>query len=132
MLSDFTVLANLKTKLRWHQERQGVLAQNVANADTPDYQARELRRPNFGDAVRVASLNVVQTDRQHIGANRSSATSFGIDRKADIWEVTPEGNGVVLEEQMMKVTENQMDYQVASSLYSRAMGLLRIAATGQR
>ena len=47
------------------------------------------------------------------------------------WEITPEGNGVVLEEQMIKVTANAFDYQVASTLYSRSLGILKTAIRGR-
>jgi flagellar basal-body rod protein FlgB len=45
----------------------------------------------------------------------------------DGYEVTPDGNGVVLEEQMMKLSQNQMDYQVATSLYQRSIAILKTA-----
>ena len=45
----------------------------------------------------------------------------------DGYEVTPDANSVVLEEQMMKVTENQMDYQTVASLYTKGLGLIRTA-----
>jgi len=41
--------------------------------------------------------------------------------------VRPGGNAVNLEDEMMKVAANQMDYQAATSLYSRSMGLFRVA-----
>ena len=41
--------------------------------------------------------------------------------------MTPDGNSVSLEDQMMKVTQNQMDYQMATSLYARSLGLLKTA-----
>ncbi|MCB1493334.1 MAG: flagellar basal body rod protein FlgB [Rhodobiaceae bacterium] len=130
VLSDFPILSNLKTKLMWHQQRQSVLAENVANADTPDYQARELKAPTFGDALDAAPVAVERTNAAHM-AGTVPDSRFGVDRRTGSWEVTPEGNGVVLEEQMIKVADNQMDYQLATSLYSRAMSLLRIAATGK-
>jgi flagellar basal-body rod protein FlgB len=43
------------------------------------------------------------------------------------FEVTPEGNGVTLEDEMMKVTSNQMDYQAATTLYTRSIALIRTA-----
>jgi flagellar basal-body rod protein FlgB len=43
------------------------------------------------------------------------------------FEVTPEGNGVTLEDEMMKVTANQLQYQTATSLYSKSLGLIKIA-----
>jgi len=43
------------------------------------------------------------------------------------YDVRPAGNAVNLEDEMMKVAGNQMDYQAAISLYSRSMGLFRTA-----
>ncbi|HVQ66654.1 MAG TPA: flagellar basal body rod protein FlgB, partial [Bradyrhizobium sp.] len=39
----------------------------------------------------------------------------------------PAGNAVNLEDQMLKVSANQMDYAAATSLYSRSLGLLKTA-----
>jgi flagellar basal-body rod protein FlgB len=47
--------------------------------------------------------------------------------KAKRFEVTPNGNGVNLEDEMMKVAQNQADYQLAASLYSKGLGLMKIA-----
>jgi flagellar basal-body rod protein FlgB len=43
------------------------------------------------------------------------------------FEITPEGNGVTLEDEMMKVASNQMDYQAATTLYTRSMRLIKTA-----
>lgn len=124
----------LKTKMRWNQTRQTVLAQNIANADTPDYKARDLKAPSFGDMLKMTasggSLGAVTTNRLHIAGMGAAETGFEADSETS-WEVTPEGNSVVLEDQMMKVAENQMDYQMATTLYSRSLGLLR-TAVGRR
>ena len=37
-ISDIPGLSALRTSMQWHQQRQRVLAENVANADTPNYQ----------------------------------------------------------------------------------------------
>jgi len=135
MFGDLSLFQNLKTKMTWHQARQTVLAENVANADTPYYTARELqpldlnsthRRPEtFGVELRRTSMGHVA------GRIHASADGIRVERGAHGWEITPEGNGVVLEEQMMKVTENQMDYQAASTIYSRAIAMLRGAVAGR-
>ena len=41
--------------------------------------------------------------------------------------MTPTGNGVSLEDEMMKVAANQMDFQAATTLYTRGLGLIRTA-----
>ena len=43
------------------------------------------------------------------------------------FEITPRGNGVTLEDEMMKVTANQMEYQAVSTLYTRSLRLIRTA-----
>ena len=43
------------------------------------------------------------------------------------FEITPEGNGITLEDEMMKVTTNMMDYQAATSLYQKSIRILRVA-----
>lgn len=130
-LTDLPVLDMLRTKMKWHQVRQRILAENVANADTPGYQARELKPVNFQNMVSGAAGSGIETrvtNARHIAVNPiidADARFRGDD--ADGFETTPSGNSVVLEEQMMNVAANQMDYQAATTLYSKSIGLLRIA-----
>lgn len=114
--------------MQWHQVRQSVLAENVANADTPDFHAKELKAYSFADHLEQGNLGLetARTKGGHISGTMGSASSEKIEEK-DMFEVTQSGNNVVLEEQMMKVTENQMDFQTASTLYSRGLGLIRTA-----
>ena len=133
-LTDHPVLNALKTRMNWLQTRQRVLAENVANADTPGYEAKDLRQPRFAEMVRTASVQSVglaRTSTQHItgSAMTDPAAGFGTTSRAS-WETTPSGNGVVLEDEMMKVTSNQMDYQAVSSLYAKSIAMLKIAIGG--
>ncbi len=131
-LTDIPVFDVLRTKMRWHQVRQGVLAENVANADTPGYRARELATPRFEELVSGAegraTVAAVTTDAAHIAPAAARRSGDGFDvKKADGWETTPSGNAVVLEEEMMKLAANQMDHQAAVSLYRKSIGLIRMA-----
>ncbi len=115
------LLAALKTKLRWHEARQAVLTENVANAATPGFRAHELKPiENEGSALAPA-----QTDGRHLSLSSSSGEMrSGV---VDGFERTPDGNTVVLEEQMMKAAQNQMDHQMAAMLYQKSLGLLKAA-----
>jgi flagellar basal-body rod protein FlgB len=141
-MADLPLLAALKVKMKWHQGRQQVLAENIANADTPDYRARDLVAPDFksllnratavsAGSVSTAGVAPARTNSAHLGIGGLSGAASGPGatdvKKVDSWEKTPEGNAVVLEEQMLKVAENQMDYQLATTLYARGLGLLRTA-----
>ena len=134
-VSDIPLFSMLRTRMQWHQERQKVLAENVANADTPNFRARDLKPLDFGSQVLASQVQaagqaggpvrVASTNPAHItGSAGTSTFATGGNSKYD---VKPAGNAVNLEDEMMKVAANQMDYQAATSLYSRSMGLFRIA-----
>ena len=117
----------LSEKMRWHQERQGILAENIANADTPDFIERDLKAFSFGEEMRsVATVTTSVTSPTHISASSGGAGGTYGTRSAP-FEVTPSGNGVTLEDEMMKVSANDMDYQAVTTLYTRSMRLLKIA-----
>ena len=125
-VSDLPIFSMLRSRMQWHQERQKVLADNVANADTPKFRPRDLKPLDFFSQVaQVAPVRVVSTNPAHIGG--SSEEGAFASAQNNKYDVRPAGNAVSLEEEMIKVAANQMDYQAASSLYSRSMGLIRIA-----
>jgi flagellar basal-body rod protein FlgB len=128
--SDLTLVSFLKAKMNWHQGRQKVLAENVANADTPGYEARDLKPMRFESHLSGPSVTPVataRTNRAHFAGSLPVQPAGLLTEEGDSWEITPEGNAVVLEEQMLKVSENQFDFQLATSLYSRSLGLLKTA-----
>lgn len=103
-----------------------MLAQNVANADTPNYRPLDLAEQKFQlGAPGPALLRLARTDPGHL-AGFTDAGDF--PNNPNQYQVRPAGNAVNLEDEMMKVAANQMDYQAATQLYSRSMGLLRTAA----
>jgi flagellar basal-body rod protein FlgB len=123
-ISDIPILSMLRTRMQWHQARQQVLAENVANADTPNYQAKDLAPPNFERELASASLQLARTEPGHIGV--SGGTQFANDSTAH-YDVRPRGNSVTHEDEMMKVAGNQMDFEAASSLYTHSLALIKLA-----
>lgn len=123
------VFTALTDKMRWHQNRQGLLAENVANAETPGYRGRDLAQYDFASrssAVSSATVTTSATQPMHFSVGSSEGSAFGAQRMAN-FEITPEGNGVTLEDEMMKVTTNMMDYQAATSLYQKSIKILKTA-----
>lgn len=128
-IGDLPVFAMLRTRMHWHQERQRLLAENVANADTPDFRPRDLDPPDFGTAAhpRTAAVVLARTDPAHMsGPGGVSASGFDPARN-QAYSVRPAGNAVNLEDEMLKVSNNAMDYQAAATLYSRSLGLIKLA-----
>ena len=135
-----TVFQALSAKMTWLNERQRVLAQNVANADTPGYEARDIKEPDFGAMLKqlqrrpgqaVKSVEVVKTDGQHLSGGGGGSALGGemkLDpKKTDGLEPSPTGNAVNLEEEMMKVAQSAADYELAANLYQRHLGMIRLA-----
>ncbi len=126
-LMNMPVFSALTDKMRWHQTRQGLLAENVANAETPGYRGRDLKQFDTADRLSMSSASVSTTTTQPMHFSVSSGVGgFDAQRMAN-FEITPEGNGITLEEEMMKVTTNMMDYQAATSLYQKSVRILRVA-----
>ena len=128
-LNNIPLFSALAEKMKWHQTRQSLLAENVANAETPGYRGRDLKAYGFADHMRntsVATISTMATDPGHI-IKASSGAGDPNSRQLNNFEITPEGNGITLEDEMMKVTTNQMDYQAVTAVYSRSIRIIKTA-----
>jgi len=132
-INDLPALSVLRTKMQWHQERQRVLSENVSNSDTPNFKPRDLVEPKFdntgasasGSAGSAGSLAMARTSQGHVSATGAEPT-FDQNRRAG-FQTRPAGNAVSLEDEMLKVSANQMDYAAVTSLYSKSLHLLKVA-----
>jgi flagellar basal-body rod protein FlgB len=124
-ITDIPILSMLRTRMQWHQERQLVLAENVANSDTPNYHARDLAPPTFDSALQTASLTLARTDPGH--ATMSNAGSSFAEDKNRHYEIRPRGTSVTHEEEMLKLAGNQLDYDAVTSLYTHSIALIKTA-----
>ena len=129
-IGDLPVLSALRTKMEWHQERQRVLSENVSNSDTPNFKPRDLVEPKFDASGTVTGsmgqLAMMRTSSSHMIASDSVGKDFDVNGKIG-FETRPAGNAVSLEEEMMKVAANQMDYAAVTTLYSKSLGILKTA-----
>jgi len=119
----------LSQRAGWLQARHAVLTENVANADTPGYKPRDLVEPDFDSMVaKAGSGRLVMETRHpaHQAAERPAPA--GVEaRDVDGFEVAPSGNAVVIEEQAQKLAETSLDYQLATDLYGKFVGMMRTA-----
>jgi flagellar basal-body rod protein FlgB len=131
-LNSMPLLAMLKQRMGWLSARQNVLSQNVANADTPGYTARDLKPLNFEDILKGAtqstqfSPGLAATDPRHISLQPTQGSDFS-DENAPDTEANPTGNTVSLEQEMIRVSDTQAEYQAASNLYSKALNMMKTA-----
>lgn len=131
-MSDNLITA-IGDSLRQLSSRQRVIAQNIANADTPGYKARELAPQSFAGlvddgvgAMRVAAPTVDLSDRMK-GLGARNRLSSGTIIATDVSEVKPDGNSVTLEDELLKMGQVQADYAALTSLYRKQMGLIKTA-----
>ena len=126
-ITDLPLFSMLRTRMQWHQERQRVLSENVANADTPSYRPRDLAPLRFDRTMAsVTPVSLDRTSSSHITSIGGDSDRFDTSRHGG-YEARPTGNAVNLEDEMIKVAANQMDFQAVTSLYSRGLALIRTA-----
>jgi flagellar basal-body rod protein FlgB len=121
----------MTAKMGYLDHRQKVLAQNIANADTPGYQAHDLTKVDFGVMLKNITgdhlaMNPVNTQAGHMspGGNIDNAK----DREQRMtYEVAPAGNAVSLEEQMINASRNTVDYNLMTTLYQKNVNMIRTA-----
>lgn len=102
--------------------RQEVIARNVANADTPQYRAKDVR--SFAEAFETAQSTHLRATREgHITAQESGLNWIGEVDASD--EASPNGNTVSLEAEMMKSSETKHQHELALSIYRSSMTILR-------
>jgi flagellar basal-body rod protein FlgB len=126
-LNKIPLLEAMTKRMSWLGERTSVLAQNVANADTPGYTAKDVDPPSFAELVsgQDERLPMATTEPGHI-TPVSDAGSFKIVSQKTS-ERSLNGNSVQLEDQMMKISDNSSDYALTTSLYRQQLGLIKTA-----
>ena len=131
-ISQIPLFAMLRGRLGYLSGRQQLIAQNVANADTPGFVPKDLQAFSFDARVKAqTAMAPVTTDPAHMQPKSSrvggSRSEFRAVTSRDS-ETRLDGNGVVLEEQMMKLSDARMNYDAAISFYQKSLALLRTAA----
>jgi flagellar basal-body rod protein FlgB len=118
-------------RMQWLGVRQQVISENIANADTPGFKAREVS--DFSQMVDGAarSSGVVTTNARHLGGAEHAGT-VRVQEDDGAWERSMDGNTVVLEQQSIKATEVSESYRMAAQLYRKGHELLTLAVTGIR
>ncbi|MDB5438537.1 MAG: flgB [Caulobacteraceae bacterium] len=134
ILDDVPLFGMLRQKLGYLDQRQRLIAQNVANADTPGFRPSDLAPFQVESASQIqmagagAGLATSRSEAGHLAGVQVAAPSpFKVMQQSDS-ETTLDGNGVTLEEQMMKMSESRMDFDAAVGFYQKAMNLIQMAA----
>lgn len=122
-LQQIPLFSLLSNRMSWLSSRQSLLAENVSNADTPNYIARDLRPLDFAAIMRDQefAMRPVSTSAGHI-APRSGFTPEQAEGEGG----NPSGV-VSIEQEMIKLSDTQVHYQTATNLYQKAVAMFRTA-----
>lgn len=126
--SKIALFSMMKTKMAYLSERQDVLSQNIANVDTPGYQARDLKKLEFENMAMLHANHLAMraTSPSHQQPSQQEA-EFSPEKIRKTYEMSPMKNKVVIEEQMMKVAETSMQYQATTNLYKKMSEMFKTA-----
>ena len=127
-LNDISILSLFQRNMGWLVRNHDVIAQNIANSDTPEFKAKELKAFDFDRVLRETArpVRIAMTSPSHLTGSRRTG-DFRVQEDDDPYEVSSTGNSVTLEEQAVNIADNSMQYQLASSLYGKSVAMLRMA-----
>ena len=108
-------------RLAWIDRRQGLLAQNIANANTPGYVAKDL--VPFARTLAQAMPELAATNPLHLAGSQTNGPANAHDLPA---QRAPDGNAVSMEEQLTKVADTDGAHALVTNLYKKYLGLFHI------
>lgn len=136
-LAEIPLFSMLRGRMGYLTERQKVIAENVANAETAKFVPNDLKPFSFDARMQAQQMGqagggavMAATQAGHMtpkNERRGLGAQYKTTRSPDS-ETTLNGNAVVLEEEMIKMSEARMNYDAAISFYQKSMNLLRMAA----
>jgi flagellar basal-body rod protein FlgB len=133
VFDNLNILKMARAKMGWLAQRQEVLANNVANADTPRFIPKDMKALDFKEVLTdtvAPQVRATVTNAQHI-VPQTGPDPFKAQNVRRTYESSPDGNAVVLEEQMAKIGEAKGAYDTAASLYQKHVRMIR-SALGNR
>jgi flagellar basal-body rod protein FlgB len=108
--------SQLRQRLDFLTDRQKLIAENIANANTPGFNPRDLDAQAFETAM----------ERQARRGESKTIAARVVTRPDS--ETTLDGNAVVLEEQTLRAGETRAAFELGLTLYRKGLDLMRLAA----
>lgn len=132
LLKDLTVFSALTRNMEWLSARQKVLAQNIANSDTPGYRAKDIEKMSFRELVRKpgGESDGFRTHEAHMRPTGGLHSGFKAET-VESFDKTPNENNVNLEDEILKVNDARQSYDLAASLYRKHVQMLKMAVGGR-
>ena len=128
MLENVTLWAMAKRRMDWAANRQEVIAENIANANTPGYRSRDTRAFEFKEMVPTPPATpMLVTHPMHVSTQPLVDAGVSIIEDRRPFETKPDGNTVSLEEQSVKMSDTQGAYNESATLFQKYTKMYRTA-----
>lgn len=121
-ISKLPLFSLISQRMSWLSDRQRVLADNVANADTPGYRARDLAPQDFGAALKSVA-GPATTSSMHLSGAAGAGGLRSRTTRSNAKMLS--GNTVSVNQEMMKIAETANDFSLVTNLYRKQLGMLR-------
>jgi flagellar basal-body rod protein FlgB len=115
-------------------KRMEVLSSNIANADTPNYKARDF---DFAQALRGAiagatpqTVAMVRTDASHLSGRAPSGLPVALEYRVPV-QPSIDGNTVEMDRELGQFSDNALRYQASLTFLNQRIANLRMAIAGQ-
>ena len=126
---DFPAFGQHEQALKFRAFRNQLLSSNIANADTPNYKARDV---DFGAALKSArqeTLSMTKTSDLHKSAWRGNDSGFQTLYRVP-HQPTLDGNTVEMDVEQSKFAENALQYRASLAFLDGKIRSLRYALKG--
>ena len=127
--TDLSIDRAVKT-LDWCVRRQRLISSNIANRDTPGYQAKDVDFKALMEQIHAdggAGMSLRRTDSRHLSVSSGALSSAVIVKKSSD---RLDGNTVNLTEEMSNLVENGFIYQAVLKRLSKKFQALKLAMNG--
>ncbi|MFQ5417865.1 MAG: flagellar basal body rod protein FlgB [Myxococcota bacterium] len=115
----------LEAAMRFREARQGVLAANIANVDTPGYRRADL---HFRDALSRAAVGLVRSHPRHLPHAASDDQRYRV--QVGPRGTRPDGNGVDMDREIIEISRNAGAFTEQAEVLARFFAMARMAVTG--
>lgn len=133
-IQDIGFFQAIGAKMNYLNQRQSIIAQNIANSDTTGYRPKDLVPVDFSTMLKsqmsskgaLKSVSVATTNEKHL-PNAMDNINPKSKKQRNTYEVAPAGNSVIIEEQLIKSGQNAMDYNLMLNIYQKQVSMFKTA-----
>jgi flagellar basal-body rod protein FlgB len=113
-------VSQIQDRLNLISQSHKLVSNNLANASTPGYQAKDLSfKSLLQESLRESNLQMTKSNQHHLASGGSSSSASS----AEVEETGP----VSLEQEMMKLAKNSVEYQYMVTLLNKKFATLKLA-----